>query len=285
MGAPSNTTMAFLRLISRVAPLSRGMKNSPVAKLLPQSGRSSASSSFCIFAVAAGAFGTTAIAHSDPVDGSPKEALWKNSVKGSDTETIRRVVKNGGDITTYDKHGKQAIHWAAERGDTRMVQTLVELGFSPIDSVTVLSANPARQPDTVICFGETAMHKAAGRDKAQVMRTLMRLGLSEQKLNCQDSEGFTALHKAARRGHLDAVRVLLQELNFTNLDATDKKGMTAVHRAVDQGAKGHVQVLEMLVSSKCSLDSKDSAGRTALQLAESKGLKEAVEVLKAAQRS
>lgn len=277
--------MAFWRLISRVAPLSRGTKNSPVAKLLPQSGRSAASSSFGIFAVAAGAFGTTAIAHSDPIDGSPKEALWKNSVKGSDTETVRRVVENGGDINTYDKHGKQAIHWAAERGDYRMIQTLMELGFSPIDSVTMCSAQPARQPDTLICFGETAMHKAAGRDKAQVMRTLMRLGLSEQKLNCQDSEGFTALHKASRRGHVDAVRVLLQELNFTNFDATDKQGMTAVHRAVDQRAKGYLQVLELLINSKCSLDTKDSAGRTALQLAESKGLQEAVQVLKAAQRS
>merc|ERR1712166_645841 len=151
----------------------------------------SGGSPLSLVAIAAGAFSTTAftVAHSDAIDGSPQYALWKNSVKGSDTATVRRVVAAGGEINTYDKHGKQAIHWAAERGDSAMLRTLVELGFSPIDSLTQTTVTPARQPDTLLCFGETAMHKAAGRGKTQAMRTLIELGFSN--MDAQDKSGMT----------------------------------------------------------------------------------------------
>jgi ankyrin repeat protein len=195
---------------------------------------------------------------------------------------VRRVAAAGGDVNSYDKHGKQAIHWAAERGDTAMIRTLVELGFKPIDSVTIATETPARQPDTLLCFGETAMHKAAGRGKTQAMRLLMMLDLPDEKLNCQDSEGFTALHKAARRGHVEAVELLI-ELNFSNMDAKDKKGMTALHRTVDQGSRRCSQVLQVLISSgKCNLNIGDNSGQTPLALAKAKGMTEAVQVLKAA---
>jgi len=286
----------FGRLIPRVAPFSRGL-NSSLAKVTARA-QNSGGSPLSLVAIAAGAFSTTAftVAHSvalspqsaerhavsDAIDGSPQYALWKNSVKGSDTATVRRVVAAGGEINTYDKHGKQAIHWAAERGDSAMLRTLVELGFSPIDSLTQTTVTPARQPDTLLCFGETAMHKAAGRGKTQAMRTLMTLGLSAEKLNCQDSEGYTALHKAARRGHVDAVQVLI-ELGFSNMDAQDKSGMTALHRTVDQASKGSTQVLQMLVKTgRVSLETKDSNGNTALSLAEARGMNEAVQLLKAA---
>merc|ERR1711865_511017 len=283
MGTTEHKTMSlFGRLIPRVAPFSRGL-NSSLAKVTARA-QNSGGSPLSFVAIAAGAFSTTAftVAHSDAIDGSPQYALWKNSVKGSDTATVRRVVAAGGEINTYDKHGKQAIHWAAERGDSAMLRTLVELGFSPIDSLTQTTATPARQPDTLLCFGETAMHKAAGRGKTQAMRTLMTLGLSAEKLNCQDSEGYTALHKAARRGHVDAVQVLI-ELGFSNMDAQDKSGMTALHRTVDQASKGSTQVLQMLVKTgRVSLETKDSNGNTALSLAEARGMNEAVQLLKAA---
>merc|ERR1712166_1689447 len=282
MGTEHKTMSLFGRLIPRVAPFSRGL-NSSLARVTARA-QNSGGSPLSLVAIAAGAFSTTAftVAHSDAIDGSPQYALWKNSVKGSDTATVRRVVAAGGEINTYDKHGKQAIHWAAERGDSAMLRTLVELGFSPIDSLTQTTVTPARQPDTLLCFGETAMHKAAGRGKTRAMRTLMTLGLSAEKLNCQDSEGYTALHKAARRGHVDAVQVLI-ELGFSNMDAQDKSGMTALHRTVDQASKGSTQVLQMLVKTgRVSLETKDSNGNTALSLAEARGMNEAVQLLKAA---
>merc|ERR1712086_762642 len=150
MGTTEHKTMSlFGRLIPRVAPFSRGL-NSSLARVTA-SAQNSGGSPLSFVAIAAGAFSTTAftVAHSDAIDGSPQYALWKNSVKGSDTATVRRVVAAGGEINTYDKHGKQAIHWAAERGDSAMLRTLVELGFSPIDSLTQTTVTPARQPDTL----------------------------------------------------------------------------------------------------------------------------------------
>lgn len=197
-------------------------------------------------------------ANTEPVDGSPPEARWKHSVKGSNIDKLRLVVERGGDINTFDKHSKTALHWAAERGDVNMLQTLVrELHFGPIDVLTGQ--------------GETAVHKAAGRGKADALRVLKHLGMSEAAINAQDNFGATALHKASRRGYLQAVTVLVQELGFSNIDAKDKNGQTAFTRTLEGTPRGHLEVLQFLHHAGCDVNTVDLTGETALHKAATKG--------------
>lgn len=48
-----------------------------------------------------------------------------------------------------------------------------------------------------------------------------------------DRRGSTALHIAASKGHLDAVRVLLR--NSVEIDKKGRGGMTAIHMAAQAG--------------------------------------------------
>jgi ankyrin repeat protein len=52
----------------------------------------------------------------------------------------------------------------------------------------------------------SALHVAAKNNKLDAVRMLVKAGVD---LNCQDEDGYTALHYAAELGHKDIVSLLL----------------------------------------------------------------------------
>jgi ankyrin repeat protein len=65
--------------------------------------------------------------------------------------------------------------------------------------------------------------------------------------NTKDDDGWTPLHWAAYRGHVDVVRVLLERGADPN--AKNNKGSTPLHWAA---YRGHVEILELML--ECGAD-------------------------------
>ncbi|XP_077353395.1 ankycorbin isoform X2 [Festucalex cinctus] len=81
-------------------------------------------------------------------------------------------------------------------------------------------------------------------------------GASPVKL---DSEGKSALHVAASRGHTDCLAVLLS--HGADPTVTDAAGLNPLHLAAKNN---HAECCKRLIQSKCPVDAVDGSGRSAL---------------------
>ncbi|KAI2632696.1 glycerophosphodiester phosphodiesterase GDE1 [Hypomontagnella submonticulosa] len=102
----------------------------------------------------------------------------------------------------------------------------------------------------------------------KIVRMLVEAGVD---INWQDETGETALHIAARFGHVECAKILLEGLTDqkANLELTEKSfAWTPLHiSAVD----GHLPVAQLLVEAGADVDRMDSFGWTAKEHAALRG--------------
>jgi ankyrin repeat protein len=95
-----------------------------------------------------------------------------------------------------------------------------------------------------------------------VCRTLIEYGA---ELNKRDEEGWTALHKAAKNGHVETVALLIE--HGAELEAVSKKeGLTAMHTAASALHRGE-EVVKCLWKAGVDIDARNGVGKTPLHLA------------------
>ncbi|XP_075397032.1 ankycorbin isoform X2 [Tenrec ecaudatus] len=108
-------------------------------------------------------------------------------------------------------------------------------------------------------------------DPEKVASLLSKKGASATK---QDSEGKTAFHLAAAKGHVECLRVMVA--HGVDVTAQDTAGHSALHLAAKNS---HLEYIKKLLQSKCLIDSIDSAGKTALHYSAAQGCLPAVQIL------
>ncbi|XP_035876115.1 ankycorbin isoform X5 [Phyllostomus discolor] len=108
-------------------------------------------------------------------------------------------------------------------------------------------------------------------DAEKVASLLGKKGASATK---QDSEGKTAFHLAATKGHVECLRVMVT--HGVDVTAQDTAGHSALHLAAKNS---HHEYIKKLLQSKCPAESTDSSGKTALHYAAAQGCLPAVQVL------
>lgn len=108
-------------------------------------------------------------------------------------------------------------------------------------------------------------------DAEKVASLLGKKGASATK---QDSEGKTAFHLAATKGHVECLRVMVT--HGVDVTAQDTTGHSALHLAAKNN---HPECVRKLLQSKCPAESIDSSGKTALHYAAAQGCLQAVQAL------
>lgn len=93
----------------------------------------------------------------------------------------------------------------------------------------------------------------------------LRALIDKGQLHAKDNSGYTALHYAARSGHLSICRVLLDA--GIGVDERTHGGVTALHRAA---MMGHTDIVDLLLARKADPSVQDSDGKTALHRAAEK---------------
>jgi ankyrin repeat protein len=123
--------------------------------------------------------------------------------------------------------------------------------------------------------GETALHRAASRGHLRAVALLLDRGA---KVDATDGEDVTPLILASYRGQTDVVKLLLERGAAVN--AREKRnGLSSLSHAVGRGEK---ELVSVLLAHGADPLLKDADGRTALERAEANGASEIVALLKQA---
>ena len=123
------------------------------------------------------------------------------AASGDQVPVVRMLLEKGAEIKAVDNRRWTALHHAAFYGHSTMVQFLLDMGADA--NVRACYWECSKFSDAVW----TSLHIAAEKGHEAVAQSLLRDGKADVELRTQDLD--TALHKAARRGTMGVVRVLL----------------------------------------------------------------------------
>lgn len=210
-------------------------------------------------------------------------------------------------LAARDSAGRTPLHFAAEYGVRVMVEVIIEhlrswklfnvddgidgpfwqdnegwaplhlsvIGGHPLTTQALLDAEQSAVPDFSKSVVRRNAHKssavlalAAKANFVDIVKLLVQAGVD---INYQDEHGDTALHVAARFGHLDCVNVLLDgsETQKVNIELGEKAyGWTPLFIAC---VDGYFPIVEALIEAHADLERLDSSGWTAKEHAALRG--------------
>lgn len=192
---------------------------------------------------------------------SDGEILCKAAATG-DTEGLNGLMQLGLNVSSPNYDNRTALHLAAAEGNLQMVKLLVEkfkanlnlmdkYGNTPFDDATRAGheAIAVYLKSKGASIGETKskdridawrLLEAAAAGRTNELRMLSKQGVN---INTVDYDKRTPLHLAASKGHVPAVKCLVEELQ-ANLNAVDISGTTPLGAAMGAGYDALVNYLE-----------------------------------------
>ena len=123
-------------------------------------------------------------------------------------------------------------------------------------------------------YGFTALNVAALEGHVEIVRILVEQWVTEAGPDAQDADGTTILMYAAFGGDVEVVRSLLE--NGAGLHAQNNDGRTVLMHAA---WGGHVEVVRLLLDNGADLHAQEASGRTILMWAAFGGDVEVVRLL------
>ncbi|MFH0824449.1 MAG: ankyrin repeat domain-containing protein [Pseudomonadota bacterium] len=172
-----------------------------------------------------------------------------------DRDMVTFLLERGADINGADPGGHTALAWALFTTKTDMARFLLEKGADP---------NPRT--------GGPIPLVAAIRDP-EMVKLLLDKGANPDAKNIHG----TPVTAASENDYLESLRIL--SARRPNLDATDVQQMTALMKA---SAKGHLEIVKLLLDNGADPRIKSFVGgRTALSLAEENRHHEIAQLIKA----
>lgn len=149
---------------------------------------------------------------------------------------VRILVEQGADVTAKNQAGETALQLAARNGHEGIVRHLLDFLGEEINSEALLATSKVFKVAT------------AGDERA--MQVLIENGAD---ITIEDQDGETALHVAAKEGHVALSRFLLE--NGANINALGRYERTPISIAL---LYGHIEVVRLLIEHKADLGQGDS---------------------------
>ncbi|KAK2157997.1 hypothetical protein LSH36_179g04076 [Paralvinella palmiformis] len=145
------------------------------------------------------------------------EAPLHEAARIGDLEKIRYLISQGCDPLAVDAGGNTFFHVAARENQPKILKS-----FQNIDAMDKSNNN-----------GDIPIHVAARSGHTGVIKVLIK----KSKLNLTNELGYTALHDACSARQVPAkvvallIKGIVDDNNWSLIDATDNKGNTALHLA------------------------------------------------------
>uniref|UniRef100_A0A2I3S1L8 Retinoic acid induced 14 n=1 Tax=Pan troglodytes TaxID=9598 RepID=A0A2I3S1L8_PANTR len=153
------------------------------------------------------------------------------------------------------------------KNDDRLLQAVENGDVEKVASLLGKKGASATKHDSE---GKTAFHLAAAKGHVECLRVMVTHGVD---VTAQDTTGHSALHLAAKNSHHECIRKLLQ--SKCPAESVDSSGKTALHYVKSKSEF----ICHFLLDHGADVNSRNKSGRTALMLACEIGSSNAVEAL------
>ena len=162
----------------------------------------------------------------------------------SKLHAVKWFLEKGATVTREDNSGANALHFAAEGGDTDIID-LIHTHLLNIESKT--------------SQGRTPLMMAARGGKLQAVKWFLEKGAT---VNCDDNNGRNTLHFAAEGGDTDIIDLIHTRL--PNVDSKTNEGYTPLMVAA---FNGKLPVVKWFLEKGATVTLKDKAGWNMLHFA------------------
>ena len=192
----------------------------------------------------------------DDSGGEEVDVALIEAARGGDAEAVRRLLDDGASVEARGENGETALIAAAYGNHLQAAESLVEAGAD------VNVQDETQQGAYLIATSEVG-------DDPRLLRLTLENGADVRSL---DSYNGTGLIRAADRGHVEIVSVLLQ--TDIDVDHVNNLGWTALLEAIILGDGGprYEEIVRLLVEEGgADPNLADGEGVTPLQHAEGRG--------------
>jgi ankyrin repeat protein len=166
-----------------------------------------------------------------------------DAAKAGNLAKVKALLKNNPElVSSSDKNGRTALHWAANEGHKAVAEMLL--------------ANEA-DVNAKDDHSQTPLHHAAANGHRDVAELLLA---NKADVNAKRHAGETPLHFAAASGNKAMAELLLA--NKAEVNAKDNYSQTPLHLAAESG---HRAMAQLLLANKAEVNAKDNYSQTPLQ--------------------
>ncbi|HSV52277.1 MAG TPA: ankyrin repeat domain-containing protein [Burkholderiaceae bacterium] len=181
------------------------------------------------------------------------------AIKQDDAKTITALLKRGFDANTRDPKGIHGLFLAVTEPSPKAANVLIDWPKTEVESRTAQDESP--------------LMLAALKNHLEIARKLIARGADVNKT------GWAPLHYAATHGHLEMIRLLLE--NHAYIDAESPNGTTPLMMAAHYGTPAAVK---LLLEEGADPTLKNQLGLSAIDFAHRVSRKDAADLIAAAIR-